>query len=194
MNYFKLTVGATEVIKFQPDTIISGTTLPNLDSSGLYPGVFTFGTNPAGVAVTIGPLIMTNTGSSSVGSSPSGSVSYAQPSSGNLTNAESPPALAAITFPLEPVAHAIATMWTVGSPMSTPATELVLIRSFAGLTIVGGAIASLLLIRGHLFISGIAGMVLMGLWCAWHVYPLGAISIAVIYLIGTILADRGGSD
>ena len=63
-----------------------------------------------------------------------------------------------------------------------------------GGAIVGGAIGSLFLIRGHLFIAGIAGLALMGVWIAWHVYPLAAISIAIIFLIGTVLADRGGSD
>ena len=69
-----------------------------------------------------------------------------------------------------------------------------IIRMIAGFTIVAGAIGSLFLIRGHLFIAGIAGLVLMGIWIAWHVYPLAAIGIAVIFLIGTVLADRGGSD
>ena len=136
----------------------------------------------------------TNAGGSSVDSGSGGSVSYAPASSGSQTNAETPPALNAITFPLEPLVHAIAKIATASTPMSEPATELMMIRIFAGLTIVGGAIGSLLLIRGHLFIAGVAGLALTGLWTAWRVYPLAAVGIAVIFLIATLLADRGGSD
>ena len=47
------TVGATEVIKYQPTVIISGTTLPNIDSTGLYPGVINWGLDSVANDVTI---------------------------------------------------------------------------------------------------------------------------------------------
>jgi hypothetical protein len=191
-SYTEIT-NSLQALWYQPNTIVSGTTL--VDRFGTQNGTITFGSNAAGITITIGPLSVVGAGSSSVGSSPSGgSVNYAPASSGNQTNAETPPALNAVTFPLEPAVHAIAVIFTASSPMSEPATELMIIRILAGLTIVGGAIGSLFLIRGHLFIAGIAGTVLMGIWIAWHVYPLAAISITVVFLIGTILADRGGSD
>ncbi len=37
--------GGVEVIHYQPNTMVTGTTLPNLDSGGLYPGTINFGTN-----------------------------------------------------------------------------------------------------------------------------------------------------
>ena len=193
MTSYTYTVGGTEKIKYQPNTIVITTALVNLDSAGAYPGVITFGSNPAGIAVAIGPLTTVSSGSSVSGGS-SGSSSYAPASSGSQTNAEQLPALNAITFPLEPVVHGFATIVTATNPSNEPATELMMVRIFAGIIVVGGAIGSLFLIRGHLFIAGVAGLVLMGIWIAWHVYPLASISIAVIFLIGTVLADRGGSD
>ena len=193
MTSYTYTVGGTEEIKYQPNTIVITTALVNLDSAGAYPGVITFGSNPAGIAVAIGPLTTVSSGSSVSGGS-SGSSSYAPASSGSQTNAEQLPALNAITFPLEPVVHGLATIATASNPSNEPATELMMVRIFAGIIVVGGAIGSLFLIRGHLFIAGVAGLVLMGIWIAWHVYPLASISIAVIFLIGTLLADRGGSD
>jgi len=193
MTSYTYTVGGTEKIKYQPNTIVITTALVNLDSAGAYPGVITFGSNPAGIAVAIGPLTTVSSGSSVSGGS-SGSSSYAPASSGSQTNAEQLPALNAITFPLEPVVHGFATIVTASNPSNEPATELMMVRIFAGIIVVGGAIGSLFLIRGHLFIAGVAGLVLMGIWIAWHVYPLASISIAVIFLIGTVLADRGGSD
>jgi hypothetical protein len=65
MNYYKETVGATEVVKYQPNTIIIGTALPNLDSGGAYPGVITFGTNPAGITTSLGALLATASSASS---------------------------------------------------------------------------------------------------------------------------------
>lgn len=61
MTYYTETVGGTEVVKYQPATIIIGTALPNLDSGGLYPGVITFGSNPAGITVTNKSLPTINT-------------------------------------------------------------------------------------------------------------------------------------
>lgn len=45
MTYYKEIVGATEVIRYQPNTMVVGTALPNLDSGGLYPGTINLGTN-----------------------------------------------------------------------------------------------------------------------------------------------------
>ena len=193
MTSYTYTVGGVAMIKYQPNTIVITTALVNLDSAGAYPGVITFGSNPAGIAVAIGPLTTVSSGSSVSGGS-SSAASYAPASSGSQTNAEQLPALNAITFPLEPVVHGLATIATASNPSNEPATELMMVRIFAGIIVVGGAIGSLFLIRGHLFIAGVAGLVLMGIWIAWHVYPLASISIAVIFLIGTVLADRGGSD
>ena len=194
INYITETVGGTEVLKYQPNTIISGTTLPDRDTAdGAQDATITFGSNPAGIAVAIGPLTTVSSGSSVSGGT-SGSSSYAPPSSGSQTNAEQLPALNAITFPLEPVVHGFATIVTAANPSNEPATELMMVRICAGIVVVGGAIGSLFLIRGHLFIAGVAGLILMGIWIAWHVYPLASISIAVVFLIGTVLADRGGSD
>jgi hypothetical protein len=60
MTSYTYTVGGTEKIKYQPATIIAGTALVNLDSSGSYPGAITFGTNNSSVVVALsgsfGPL------------------------------------------------------------------------------------------------------------------------------------------
>jgi len=45
MDYFKWTVGGVEKIKYQPNTILNGAVVVNLDSGGSYPGTITWGTN-----------------------------------------------------------------------------------------------------------------------------------------------------
>jgi hypothetical protein len=53
INYYTETVGNTEVLKYQPNNIISGTVLPDLDTGdGTQNGIITFGSNPVGITET----------------------------------------------------------------------------------------------------------------------------------------------
>jgi hypothetical protein len=54
-DYIKYTKGGTLLITYQPTAIISGTTLPDVTGTAQN-GIFTFGANPAGLAVSIGSL------------------------------------------------------------------------------------------------------------------------------------------
>ncbi len=57
LGYWKHTVSGVEVLKYQPNTIISGTTLPDRDTSdGTQNGTITFGTNPEDITLTLGSL------------------------------------------------------------------------------------------------------------------------------------------
>lgn len=62
-DYVKLNVGVPEVLRYEPNTIIIGTALPDRD--GTQNGVFTFGSNPSGVTVTMGSTF-TPSGSAAV--------------------------------------------------------------------------------------------------------------------------------
>jgi hypothetical protein len=54
-DYLKLSVGATEIVKYQLTSIFSGTTLFDLDSAGgTLNATITFGSNPAGIGITLG--------------------------------------------------------------------------------------------------------------------------------------------
>lgn len=71
-NYIKHTVNGTEVLWYQPISYISGTTLPNRDGGGGNPGVFTWGSNPGAVTVTLSSVSASPTaiaGTSSTSSS-----------------------------------------------------------------------------------------------------------------------------
>jgi hypothetical protein len=57
MSYFTLTATGAERIHYHLASIVSGTALPNNDSGGAYPGIFTFGANPAGVTTSLGALL-----------------------------------------------------------------------------------------------------------------------------------------
>jgi len=53
VNYYKHTVGGTLISHYQPEAIISGTTLPDLEGAAQN-GTITFGSNPAGLSGALG--------------------------------------------------------------------------------------------------------------------------------------------
>jgi hypothetical protein len=78
INYYTETVSGAEVLKYQPNAIISGTTLPDRD--GTQNGAITFGSNPVGIAET-------NTSPPSVDTLDATSISTISAAlSGNLTD------------------------------------------------------------------------------------------------------------
>lgn len=50
-NYYTHTTSDTLRIDYDPDSIISGTTLPNEENPGTHDGIITWGSNPAGISV-----------------------------------------------------------------------------------------------------------------------------------------------
>ena len=95
-SYFTLltmTVGSTEVLKFQPNTIIQGTVLPNLDDgTHATDGVIHWGTALSGVTTTFGGFMPVTTATAPVsggGGSPTSQYSSGMPpltSEGNFSN------------------------------------------------------------------------------------------------------------
>lgn len=61
--YFTYThkVGVNDRINYAPDSIISGTTLPNEESPGTYDGTITWGSNPAGISIATSALQLEST-------------------------------------------------------------------------------------------------------------------------------------
>ena len=68
-------LGGSQLILYQPNTIILGTTLPNCDS-GSYPATITFGTNPSGISCSVGQFAVIKTATAPIvtgGGSPTSS-------------------------------------------------------------------------------------------------------------------------
>ena len=79
ITYCKLMVGGTEVLKYQPITIISGSTLPDLDTGdGVQNGTITFGNNPTGISITLGSFGATTPSQAAAGTN------YANQSPGTI--------------------------------------------------------------------------------------------------------------
>lgn len=56
LGYYKHTVNSTLIAWYQPITMIDGTTLPDREGAAQN-GAFTFGSNPAGIGVTVGSAV-----------------------------------------------------------------------------------------------------------------------------------------
>lgn len=54
---FSISIDGISIISYRPVTMISGTTMPNSASGGLYPGTIAWGIIPTGVTVTLGGLV-----------------------------------------------------------------------------------------------------------------------------------------
>lgn len=65
MKYLTIDVNSVEKLKYQPESIVTGTTLP--DETGSNDGVITWGSNPAGIAITIGSMMSSGAPTPSVG-------------------------------------------------------------------------------------------------------------------------------
>jgi hypothetical protein len=182
MNYFRLyNSGSLSLrIVYQPDTIIIGNVLPDLQDPA-NDGTITWGTNIEGVIVTDGPI----TGVSDVvvqGFSPP-YPDYAPPigteDKYNNPN-EIPESLQ--NNPLHPFMEMIAD--------ATEIPEIIIWIQLATFIILAGVILSLAVFQSHILLSGVAGLILTGFFVAIQVYPWWAILGAVTYLAVTIIMER----
>jgi len=87
------------------------------------------------------------------------------------------------------IIHTIATAMNT-SGYNINATERMLWYSAGGILVLVVVIGLLFLIPGHLFISGVGGVAATGLQVAVGIFPWWTIAVAVIYLAGTIVAEK----
>jgi hypothetical protein len=112
-SYYKESVGGLEKLKYQPNTLISGTTLPDLD--GTQNGTIIFGNNPAGISTNLGALLATS----------SSGVAIVTTGSPNLlpnvnVNAKITGGNEGSTFPLYPLFKSLLDAYNSARPGSTP--------------------------------------------------------------------------
>jgi hypothetical protein len=89
-----------------------------------------------------------------------------------------------------PVIHTIAVGLGGGSGYDIYATEMMVWYSLTGFLLLVIVIGLLILVPGHQLISGLGGLAFTGLAVSVHIYPLWAIAVAVMYLLGTLAAER----
>jgi len=162
--------------------MISGTTLPNRQIPGTHTGTIVWGSNPAGVSVTLGsmtsgtqPGVSTGTGDDTTRDVlPPVDVSdwFAEPDiSGTLA-----------TNPFRP----IVTMMSDG----TSVTELQAWRFLGLALILLVTVYTAVAVRGHFIIAGLACAGVIGLMVQQTIWPLWGLIFVIPAIVAGIMAER----
>lgn len=181
---FIIAVAGSGVIHYAPDDIIIGTTLPDLEGAA-QDGVITWGSNPAGVSVSVGSMI--SSGQSGIGATSDGTVtSDLLPAAGNADwNVEPDVSGALLTNPLRPIITAISDNTTLSERQVWVLTGITFV---VFVTVLVGAN-----VRGHHLITGIAASVAIILMVVWTVFPLLSLLVVVLAVWGGLVSERSPS-
>lgn len=126
VSYYYEVAGTAQAF-YHPTAMISGTTLPDASGQG-HPGTFTYGTNPSGVSVTLGPLAP---------STPAAANPQTQdPVFGGVTISLTPPANYAMPTPPSTVIPGVSLFLQTDTPQ-TPIIGLWIFLGFGGMMIAG---------------------------------------------------------
>lgn len=174
-NYYKHTVSSSLKLRYEPDDIISGTTLLNEENPGTYDGTFTFGSNPAGIAITHSTLQLEES-------------YYPTGASTNPTDIITPEPAELISGvnlerlshnPFSPLVEAIA------DSSDGKLTESLVWIGGAWFILIGVVIYLFIKLREHLMFAALAGC---GLSIAFYVMGIFDYWIIIVFGIGAIAA------
>lgn len=183
-DYITLSLDGVETIRYQPNTMIIGTALPDRD--GTEDGVITWGSNPAGIAVTLGSMVAAS--QPTIGSTATEATSDLLPevTVGDWYG-DGTVAGAILTNPIRPFITMISDNTTLSELQVWRWMGLAL---WLFVTAVVG-----LKSRGHLGITAIiSGVVIGGLVALDHnIYPLYLLILSIGMFIGGVVAERSPS-
>jgi len=174
LGAYEHSVAGTLIVQYQPQTIISGTTLPDREGAAQN-GVITWGANPAGIAVVLGSLN-----------------SVSQPSPGQTLDEpylDILPAIEVSDWYEEPdvtgtlLTNPLRPFVTIMSD-ATSMTEMQAWRLLGLAFVLFCTVAAAVAVRSHLLIAGIICGSSIGLMVAFTIFPLWS----VVFIIGAIAA------
>ena len=171
-----------QILWFEPNTIISGTTLPNRTGGGN--GVITWGANPTGVGVSLGS--MTSSGQSDIGVVSDTSTGDILPTVGGTDWRPDTGISASLQAnPMRPIVTAISDNTTLSEYQVWVWFGIILVIF---VTVLVGAN-----VRGHHLITGIAMTVAIILLVVWTIFPWGTLFIAALAVILGLVSERSPS-
>lgn len=182
-THYRHTVAGALVTRYEPNTMILGTTLPDREAAA-NDAVFTWGSSPSGVTVTLGSL-----------------VAVSQPSAGDIVD---DPTLDIL--PVAPASDWFQEPAVAGALLTNPLRPLVTIMSDTtnlserqAWIWMGSAFVLLVLaatakvVRGHHIITGVATGAAIGLLVAMTVFPLWALVFIISAIAVGAVAERSPS-
>lgn len=185
INSCSIIIGGNPKSSYAPVTVVRGTNLPNTTTPGSYNGTIVWGSNPAGVSVSLGGLV--SAGQPEVGETleeisrdllpnPTGTSDwFAEPDvSGSL-----------LTNPLRPLITMVSD--------NTTMTEIQVWRYFGLVVVVLVTVMAVKAVPRHLVIAAVAaGVATVGM-VVWTVWPLWALALLALYAIGGFVSERSPS-
>jgi len=183
LDYFMYSVGGTLITWYQPNDIISGTTLPDRQG-GDDDGAITWGANPAGVGVTLGS--MSSSGQPGVGATGDTSTGDILPMVGGTDwRPDAGVSVALQANPLRPIVTAISDNTTLSEYQVWVWLGSIFV---VFITVLVGAN-----VRGHHLITGIAASVAIILMVVWDVFPMLSLLVVVLAILGGLISERSPS-
>lgn len=175
---FFIEVDGIEQLRYQPNAIISGTTLPDL--TGTNDGTITWGTNPAGVTLSLGNMVSDYQPSTEYVEEPVSDILGEAGGSDWFVEPDLPGTLA--THPLRPFVR----IFSDNTTMSERQAWVWLGIALVIMVMIGVAV----MVRGHHLITGIATGAIMGLLVAQTIFPLWTLIFAVAAIAAGIISER----
>jgi len=180
-----LSVGGVRQLYFAPNDIIDGTTLPDRESNGgSNDGTIVWGSNPAGVEVSVGS--MSSVGQPVVGGAEDTSTSNLLPTVGGTDWRPTPAVSAELQAnPMRPIVTAISDNTTLSEYQVWVWLGIVFV---VFITVLVGAN-----VRGHHLITGIATSAAVILMVVWAVFPMFALVVVALAIFGGAVSERTSS-
>lgn len=182
-NYYKHTVSGTLIAHYQPEDIISGTTLPDLEGAAQN-GVITWGSNPAGISVSIGGMVsLDQPGTATEETTVPTDILPQSSSSDWYVDPEVSTSL--LTNPLRPFVTILSNTTSMSESQAWRLLGLALVLLLTA--------SSLKVCKGHLLIVGAACAAAIIGMVAMTIFPLWALVFAAIAIIGGLVSERSPS-
>ena len=176
--------GANYRINYDPNAIVLTTALPNRQVPGSYTGLITWGSNPAGVGVTLGS--MTSSGQPSIGATTDTSTSDLLPVTGGTDWRPDAGVSAKLQAnPLRPIVVAISDNTSLSEYQVWVWFGIIFVVFITAL--VGANV------RGHHTLTGIATSAAIILLVVWDIFPLLSLLAVVLVIWGGHVSERSPS-
>ena len=180
-NCFNLTVNDNHRIRYEPDSLIEGTTLLNEESPGTHDGMITWGSNPSGVSVTLGSLV-----------APESTVTTEEEEGGYQGAMRE---VEVTDWFLEPdigtklAVHPLRPLITIWSDNST-VTEVQAWRFMGLALLLLITVVAAVMVRGHLLIAGLACGGTIALLVQQTVWPGWTLVFIIPAIVAGVMAER----
>lgn len=182
MEYLTMDIDGTEVLWYEPETMILATALPDrADGDGAQDGVITWGANPAGVGATLGG--MSSSGQPDIGIGVDTSTADLLPEVGGTDWSTEPATGGALaTNPLRPIVVAVSDNTTLSERQVWVWFGLILVVFVTAITAAN--------VRGHHLITGIAASITIIALVVWTVFPPWSLVAIVLAVWGGLISER----